>query len=409
MELIWSFLNTEAPILAVSCKTELLGGAGTRAVDWDLAGSNETVGMVESTCGLAALAVMLPCGVLTDRCRRLRLLRCLAAAKALPTLLTLWAVSARNLQLLWMSLVVLVLVNSPQDQVLQVFLVDNTAPLERTRTLSRKEMVTWLGTAVGPLVALTLVTAVSERGAWTLSLVETVVCVGLIGSVLVEPVVFFLRNPSSDVADPSSAVSDASALPQWAQGTACGVQRRWLIPIWTDIMWALTQVAASMSLRYIPLFFRKDFGLSPSWLMVLRFVENVSLAALNFATPKIAAKLGRAWAAVLFIASGGILMIGVACAQQVYLAAALFVLRTTMSRANVPCVQSIIFESVLPKHRGRWTAITSFKSATNGAGAWVGGLLADRTGDYRASFLLTGAVHIASSVIFVPVACMVPT
>ena len=54
-------------------------------------------------------------------------------------------------------------------------------------------------------------------------------------------------------------------------------------------MWALTQVAASMSLRYIPLFFRKDFGLSPSWLMVLRFVENVSLAALNFATPKILA------------------------------------------------------------------------------------------------------------------------
>ncbi|CAE7256967.1 unnamed protein product [Symbiodinium pilosum] len=154
---------------------------------------------------------------------------------------------------------------------------------------------------------------------------------------------------------------------------------------------------------------RRDFGLSPSWLMALRFAENLSLAALNFATPKIASKLGRGWAAVLFISSGGLLMIGVASARQAWLAALLFVCRTAMGRANVPCVQSIIFESVLPKHRGRWSAITSFKSATNGAGAWIGGYLADRTGDYRTSFLLTGAMHVASAVVFIPIACMVPS
>ena len=45
-----------------------------------------------------------------------------------------------------------------------------------------KEMVTWLGTALGPLAALTLVALVSEHGAWSISLVETVVCVGLLGS-----------------------------------------------------------------------------------------------------------------------------------------------------------------------------------------------------------------------------------
>eukprot|EP00439_Symbiodinium_sp_Y106_P041311 s249_g5.t1 len=374
----------------------------------DLSGSNETVGLVESTCGLAALAVMLPCGVLTDRFPRRQLLRGLAAAKTLPTFLTLWAVYSRSLRLLWSSVVLLVLVSNPQDQVLQVFLIDNTSATERTRILSRKEMVTWLGTALGPLAALTLVALVSEHGAWSISLVETVVCVGLLGSVVVEPVIFFLRSPSVDM-HLAAESTETPALPDWTQGKACGVRKRWLIPIWTDIMWALTQIAASVSLRYVPLFFRQDFGLSPSWLMALRFAENISLAALNLATPKIASKLGRAWAAVLFISSGGILMIGVACAHQVWLAALLFVLRTTMSRANVPCVQSIIFESVLPEHRGRWTAITSFKSATNGAGAWIGGVLADRTGDYRASFLATGCIHVACASVFIPVARMVPT
>ena len=53
-------------------------------------------------------------------------------------------------------------------------------------------------------------------------------------------------------------------------------------------------------------------------------------------------------------------------------------------------------------------AITSFKSATNGAGAWVGGYLADRTGDYRAGFLLTASIQMICGVSYVPVAFMVP-
>ena len=134
---------------------------------------------------------------------------------------------------------------------------------------------------------------------------------------MVEPVIFFLRSPSVDM-HLAAESTETPALPDWTQGKACGVRKRWLIPIWTDIMWALTQLAASVSLRYVPLFFRQDFGLSPSWLMALRFAENISLAALNLATPKIASKLGRAWAAVLFISSGGILMIGANRASNTY-------------------------------------------------------------------------------------------
>ncbi|CAK9014253.1 Hypothetical protein SCF082_LOCUS12269 [Durusdinium trenchii] len=173
-------------------------------------------------------------------------------------------------------------------------------------------------------------------------------------------------------------------------------------------MWGGTQIAGSMSLKYVPLFFRKDFAMTPSWLMVLRVAENCSLATMNWATPFISSKLGRAWAAILFIFAGGALMLGVANLGIAWLAATLFILRTTFARANVPCVQSIIFESVLPRHRGRWTAITSFKSATNGAGAWVGGYLADLTGDYRAGFSLTAGVHMLCAMLYVPVAFMVP-
>eukprot|EP00438_Fugacium_kawagutii_P023549 Skav200904 [mRNA] locus=scaffold1581:332424:334331:+ [translate_table: standard] len=353
----------------------------------DISGSNEKVGQIESICGIAALVILMPCGYLADRCRRLTLLRFLAVAKALPTLMAFVSVRQKNL--------ILLQVNGPFEQVLQVFLVDNSLPEQRTLFLSRKEMLSWLGTAVGPLLALLLVNLHADTG-WSVPLLQNVICAGLIGFFFVEPAVLLLRNAS-----PSAKQTDASAsaLAPWTQEVKCGVRKQWLVPVWTEIMWGATQIAGSLSLKYVPLFFRKDFSMSPSGLMILRVAENLSLAAMNWATPVISAKMGRAWAAILFIFSGGLLMLGVAATlHQTWLAATLFILRTTFARANVPCVQSIIFESVLPKHRGRWTD----------ACAWLGGYLADRTGDYRAGFVLTGGIHMLCAVCYVPMAFLVP-
>ena len=244
-------------------------------------------------------------------------------------------------------------VNGPFDQVLQVFLIDNIIPEQRTLLLSRKEMLSWLGTAVGPLLALLLVNLHADTN-WSVPLLQNVLCAGFVGYLFVEPAVLLLRTSSvgTNVPEPDASTS---ALPAWTQEVRCGVRKQWLVPIWTEIMWGGTQIAGSMSLKYVPLFFRKDFGMSPSWLMILRVAENLSLATMNWATPFISSKLGRAWAAICFILFGGFLMQGVASLQQSWLAATLFVLRTTFARANVPCVQSIIFESVQPQHRGRWT------------------------------------------------------
>lgn len=243
-------------------------------------------------------------------------------------------------------------VNGTLDQVLQVFLIDNIFPEQRTLLLSRKEMLSWLGTAIGPLVALLLVNLHTDTG-WSVPLLQNVLSAGFVGYLLVEPAVFLLRPTRAPTC--SDPANSPLSLPDWTQEVRCGVRKQWLVPIWTEIMWGGTQIAGSMSLKYVPLFFRKDFAMTPSWLMVLRVAENCSLATMNWATPFISSKLGRAWAAILFIFAGGALMLGVANLGIAWLAATLFILRTTFARANVPCVQSIIFESVLPRHRGRWT------------------------------------------------------
>ena len=41
-------------------------------------------------------------------------------------------------------------------------------------------------------------------------------------------------------------------------------------------------------------------------------------------------------------------------------------------------------------------------------GAWVGGYLADRTGDYRAGFVLTASMQMLCAISYVPIAFMVP-
>ena len=76
----------------------------------DISGSNEKVGQIESLCGIAALVILLPCGYLADRCKRLRLLQYLAVAKAFPTLMAFIAVRQKNLLLLQVGMVLLAVV-----------------------------------------------------------------------------------------------------------------------------------------------------------------------------------------------------------------------------------------------------------------------------------------------------------
>ena len=76
----------------------------------DISGSNETVGLIESLCGLAALLVMLPCGALADRCQRLRLLRALALLKLIPMVMSFLAVRRNSLWLLQLAMVLLAVV-----------------------------------------------------------------------------------------------------------------------------------------------------------------------------------------------------------------------------------------------------------------------------------------------------------
>jgi len=307
------------------------------------------------------------------------------------------------------------------EQLLQVILVDNVPETERrTRVLSHKEMLSAGGASAGPLLALLLIllhpSSPSPEGGgidsagWSLALLRNIIRVGMLSFLLVEPFGFLLDRTavegSSRDGKPTPACDDD--VPAWTQARACGLPKRWLIPIWTDIVWAGTQISGSLSLAYVPLFFRKDFAMSPGMFMLVRFFENIMLSSMNAATPKIVAALGRGWAAIAFLMAGAVLMLCFAQTSVGWIAAVLFILRTATARANVPCTQSIIFECVAARHRGKWTAVTSFKAVSNGAGAWLGGYLADRTGDYRTAFELTGSLHGIFAVLLIPVACWLP-
>jgi len=382
---------------------------------YDISRSNILVGKIESTRGLAMLLLLAPFGLMTDRFDRRRLLQVVSLFKIIPTILCIIGITTDSIPLLWPSLVLFSMSNQVSNQVLDVLYVDNIPDLEtRTRGLSRKEMLTWLGTSMGPLLAI-LITFLHSGSGWSLPLVRNVVRIGLVCTLIVEPAVLLLVNVSNSSQHHSPHLgargsnSGHDGVPSWTQEKVCGVRKRWLIPVWTDLVWAGTQLGGSMSLTYVSLFFRKDFRMGPNSLMCLRFCESMLLAQANHMTPRIVDCVGRGWACIVFILGGSVLMACVAGARVVWLAAPLFVLRTAVARANVPCTQSIIYECVAKQHRGRWSAVTSFKSASNGVGSFVGGHLADHTGDYRVGFLLTAIIHGVSGLLLIPVARMLPS
>ena len=380
-----------------------------------LSHSNEFVGRVESARGGAALVMIAPIGFLIDRLNRRRMLWGLTVLKFFTTSLCCIAVASDSLALLFPALVLRRIVEGALDQSLEVFLVDNVPEAERrTQIFSRKEMLTWSGTAVGPLLALILILAHALAGGaggstagWSLALLRIVIEFGLLSYFVVDLAAFSLHAVDNECGSVQSR-REGGEPPDWTNAKVCFVRKRWLIPIWTDLIWAATQIAGSFSMTYVSLFLRKDFGVGPTVLMLIRFFENAGLALMNLVTPKITARVGRGWAAVFFVFSGAVLMFIFAVSRSAWIAAASFVLRTALARANVPCMQSIIYECVSARHRGRWSAITSFKAVTNGAGAWLGGWLADQTGDYRTGFELTATVHCASAFLLIPVALWLP-
>ena len=415
LALIFSFLNSASRgIWAITVLSGYL---------YILTNSNFKVGLAEGLQGLTQAVVAIPAGIfLTDRIGRDRALRvagtvgCLAVSSLILILLVTngWDESVRYWAftggLMSMGAYTGVWSNS-----LEAIYADSVPEQDKARYLMYKFVLNLAARTLGPVTAIALF---QWRGdTWTIPELKAVMIVGLaVGAVSTSCLFFFDDQRSlgreSEAAYGEIAASDADldnagiqdderpgpVQPRSGRNFLCFTTAS--VPYILSVMDVLMGVASGMTIKFFPLFFRKEVGLSPAQVLIIYTVTYPLMSVFSKTTERLAdpehGRLGRAQTCLLTNYLGVSFLFTMGFARSLwktwYYIVPIYVVRTALMNATYPLKKSVLMNFVKKSDRGRWNSIDSITSMGWSGSAVIGGILADKYG-YGFSFLVTAAIQ----------------
>jgi MFS family permease len=408
-------------------------------------GRNTPVGNVEAANGLAGLLSALPVGCLADRVGRARIVRAggvllLATAAAHASLLT-WiggdddaAARRRRGALVGLTVVMVLwgvaggIVNGPA----QALYADSTPAGERSKYYTYLFAAYVLSSCVGPLISILLFQTVGDD--WNLYDLRAVLYVGLaLEGVNAFVMMFFddrkaldegggggnnenhgMRSPgatSEDAAQHDDEERANTALtpamqssntvrddrPPQVNGTLA--RRRRLIPYITFLQGLIFAIGSGMTVKFFPLFFKDDVGLSPSHVQVIYVIIPIVMTTLSSLGQKLASTgFGRVQAALVLRTVGVSLLFLMVFGWKGFLdrhpmvLVCVYILRTSFINSTYPLDESVLMDFVPKDERARWKSLESVAAFGWCGSAAVGGWIADKY-DYRYTFLVTAILQ----------------
>jgi len=371
-----------------------------------LRGSNTFVGTLESARGLSSLAMAVPLGWASDRWPKPLVLRCNTVVGLAAALLLLFGIPTNCVPLIFAGAVASAIHNQCLFGLFPPLLSEMTeAGNQRMKVMSHLQTASSAGMASGPALQLLLMLATATTH-WTTSELHWILCSGLL---LFLPFVLTVwRIRPSDLTVAASQTAAGGSGGQSPLLAATPTRRRWTIALLVEISSLITAVGSGMTFKYWPLFFKGDFGFSPTGVCAMQLAIWAAIAASAQIAPKIAQKVGRAPTCFLLHASGVALLFLISLTSMPALfTVPLVLLRNATMNAASPLVQSIIMDMVPQQHRGKWSSIASLRRMTWSGSAFVGGLLSD-SHDYRFAFFATACVHSVAGVVLLGVVAFRP-
>ena len=241
-------------------------------------------------------------------------------------------------------------------------------------------------------------------------------------------------------ADPAGATAGATAD---AVGPASH-SHVWLVPYILFSSSVLLGLASGMTIKFFPLFFKNECGMSPVAVQVIYAVLPLVLAAFSRLGTALAMRIGRAQTMVgLKVVGIGLLVTmallvdwvkggetggGGAAAQEVMLVeqelagsdgdggarrlrvgviVLVYLVRTGVMNCTYPLNTSIMMDYCPKDQRARWTSLQSVVRFGWCGSAAAGGVLADAYG-YSFTFLITAGVQAAATVLQATLILLVP-
>ena len=298
----------------------------------------------------------------------------------------------------------------------EALLSDSTPDGSRSKVLTRKQQVQSFGTCLGPLVAVAMFAGLGNE--WTEEDCEWVI---LAGQGVCVPALISLCRLDDDRAgegqeEEEEEEGEGDLLDVTGGEGAEGKEeeeeeeegegddeeevRNRRVPIIIATSDLISGLASGMSIRFFPIFFYDNLGLSPIVVQCLYIISPLIIIYLSRLARRISLSRGRCQTACLFkwvgITSMGFMLLSYDRNCSVYLTLFLYVLRTTTMNCTKALTSSQLYDCVKKSERGRFTFLESVNMFSWSGSAAVGGYLVGEIG-IVGNFLVTGTMQLAAT------------
>ena len=409
-------------------------------------GSNGPVGDIEAVSGLASLLCALPIGYLADKMGRSIIIRAggilLFVTAVLQIGILQWVgtdfeddddadANNKHNTALWLMGAIMIfwglgdgVVNGP----CQALYADSTPEGTRSTYFTYQFACYLTASAVGPLVSIVMFQTLGDE--WDMYHLRLVIYVGL-GMEVCNAWLMMLfddkkaldENDEDDesleaednnpVDEPPEEVEDELASTESSSSQTPLQKRQEWIPYIVFISGLISSLGSGMTVKFFPLFFKDEVGMSPSQVQVIYVLVPLVMVILGILCTKIAsAGLGRVQTTALYNVGGISLLLTMVFFKKfldvhpIYLVP-IYVIRTGLMNSTYPLCESILMDFVPKDQRARWKSLDSVASFGWCGSAAFGGWLADKY-DYTHTFLLTAIFQIVSTGVWCLLLPLVP-
>lgn len=373
----------------------------------------ESVGYVTAIMGLSQVLASWPAGCLARKWQRSTILKMSSVFGLGAVGLTAYATWKLNFYYLLIALSLWGALWGVTDTALPSLFLDSIPDGEEKRYFRRGSRIIRSANFLGPLIALIIYQFLGNQ--WTIPNCSIVMGAGL---VFCTPIIFILcclRDYSVvDIEfEPPEEILIQSPVhfgsdDQSREGTYC-CQKKTIVPILITIADIISGIASGMSIRYFPVFFVKQLGLSPASTLVLYMITPFGQGVFAFLARRLAKLFGPScvavvfhWAFVAFLAS---MLYCYLQGLSVWIICLLYVVHASLMNSTCSLSKLIMLQTVPEEEIHKWTMVEKIQLFLWSAGAAVGGILVGYKG-ILFNFFVTAALQLSASLPLILLCCL---
>ncbi len=357
--------------------------------------SNELLGVTAGISGISMTLFVFPAGFLADKFPRDRMLKA-AAYVGIAAMLTLGA--ANNIILIMVALFLWGLFQGVSRPAFESILADSLETGNRSGIYSKIHLVQQFSMASGPFLNVLLFFILGDI--WDISILKSVMLIGIIISLGSTAILFFFRDDRS-MGDDSESIFEAENTGSDPKQTVAARK----IPILLVSSNVIIGIGAGMTIKFFPVFFRAIYGLQPVSVQLIMGFTAIFTGLVAILAQRFSLSRGRAEMifAVQFLAT--ICLVFIISYPALYFLVPLFILRGSLMNAAQPLSRSILMDVVPKRHRGKWNSLETIAWGLFwNASAVIGGFLIGDN-NFRLCFMITAGVYFVGTI---PILLLIP-